>query len=240
MILLTIITVVYNDSKNLENTILNIIEQHFDNLEYIIIDGGSTDETIEIINKYSNNISHVLSEKDNGIYDAMNKGINLAKGEWINFLNAGDLYFENNFLTQISEFLRNSESNLINTSFIINNKKYNPIINKSYLLRNMPCHQSLFYKSVLLKNYKFSLQYKYCSDFFHLIENYNQLNISRIEHLKIRYLGGGFSANKLSQEKILYERLKIVLQSNLNFIYKLLFFIINKTQLIKFKFCSFL
>lgn len=74
----SIITVVYNGEKELENTILSVIRQTYDNLEYIIVDGGSTDNTINIIKKYANKISYWISEPDKGIYDAMNKGIDVA------------------------------------------------------------------------------------------------------------------------------------------------------------------
>lgn len=88
----SIITVVYNGEKELENTILSVIRQTYDNLEYIIVDGGSTDNTINIIKKYANKISYWISEPDKGIYDAMNKGIDVANGEWLLFRNCGDYF----------------------------------------------------------------------------------------------------------------------------------------------------
>ena len=90
--LVSIITVSYNASKTIEQTILSVINQTYTNIQYIIIDGKSTDETIDIINKYKEYISVFISEKDNGIYDAMNKGISLAQGELIGIINADDWY----------------------------------------------------------------------------------------------------------------------------------------------------
>lgn len=93
--LVTIITVVFNSERYLEQTIQSVIDQTYDNVEYIIIDGGSTDGTLNIIKKYEQVIDYWLSEPDQGIYDAMNKGIKLATGQIIGLLNSGDLYTSN-------------------------------------------------------------------------------------------------------------------------------------------------
>ena len=93
--LISIITVVFNNRKSLESTILSVINQSYKNIEYIVIDGGSTDGTVEVIKQYASNIDYWVSESDRGIYDAMNKGIELAKGELIGILNSGDLYAPN-------------------------------------------------------------------------------------------------------------------------------------------------
>jgi glycosyltransferase involved in cell wall biosynthesis len=90
---ISIITACYNMEKYLEQTILSIISQDYPNLEYIIIDGGSTDHTLDIINKYKSKISIIVSEPDNGMYDAINKGIELSTGEILAWLNADDIYF---------------------------------------------------------------------------------------------------------------------------------------------------
>ena len=99
--LVSIVTVVFNGEKYLEQTIQSVINQTYDNVEYIIIDGGSTDGTVDIIKNYEDRIDYWISEKDKGIYDAMNKGINLASGEWINFMNAGDIFYDEKVLNTI-------------------------------------------------------------------------------------------------------------------------------------------
>lgn len=96
----SIITVTYNAAKVLEDTIQSIVTQTYKNLEYIIVDGGSTDETLDIIHKYQEHITTVISEPDQGLYDAMNKGIKLATGDYLCFLNAGDSLHEDDTLLQ--------------------------------------------------------------------------------------------------------------------------------------------
>ncbi len=93
--LMSIITVVFNGEKFLEQTIQSVINQTYKNIEYIIIDGGSTDGTLDIIKKYKDKIDYWASEKDEGIYDAMNKGIKVAKGKYLAFINADDWYEDN-------------------------------------------------------------------------------------------------------------------------------------------------
>ncbi|HIE73548.1 MAG TPA: glycosyltransferase, partial [Flavobacteriales bacterium] len=92
--LVTIITVVLNNAKYIEGAIQSILSQKYKNIEHIIIDGGSNDGTVEIINKYSGKISQFISEPDNGFYDALNKGINLSNGDVVGILNSDDEFYD--------------------------------------------------------------------------------------------------------------------------------------------------
>lgn len=120
--IISVVTVSYNTVATIEQTILSVINQTYPNIEYIIIDGGSTDGTIEIIKKYENRIHFWISEPDNGIYDAMNKGIDKATGQWINFMNAGDCFHDNKVLESL--FGENNYDNCIaiygNTNLVKN------------------------------------------------------------------------------------------------------------------------
>ncbi|RXE60893.1 glycosyltransferase, partial [Muribaculaceae bacterium Isolate-001 (NCI)] len=98
---ITVVTVCYNAVKEIEKTIQSVISQTYDNVEYIIVDGGSTDGTLDIIRKYSSRITRWVSEPDKGIFDAMNKSAHMATGEYINFMNAGDLFFDEKVLSDI-------------------------------------------------------------------------------------------------------------------------------------------
>ena len=110
--LVSIITVVYNGEKYLEQTIQSVINQSYKNIEYLIIDGGSTDGTLDIIKKYENNISYWISEPDRGLYDAMNKGIKLAKGELIGMINSDDWYEEDAVETMVKAYLNNPQKTI--------------------------------------------------------------------------------------------------------------------------------
>lgn len=168
--LVSIITVVFNGEKYLEETIQSVIKQTYDNIEYIVIDGGSTDRTIDIINKYDDRIDYWVSEPDRGIYDAMNKGITLVSGEWINFMNSGDQFYQED--TLINVFGQRSIENGI--CFLTGRCRYK-LDNFSYddrygniheLWKGMIFrHQSLFAPVSYHKAHPFDLSYKYAADF---------------------------------------------------------------------------
>jgi glycosyltransferase involved in cell wall biosynthesis len=138
--LITVVTVVFNGEKFLEETILSVINQTYDNVEYIIIDGGSTDGTLDIIKKYEHAIDYWVSEKDKGIYDAMNKGLDLATGEWINFMNADDYFIDLNVLDSIAF----NGTDLIYGNIILKDNEYftrsGSMVNIDTLLYKNICH----------------------------------------------------------------------------------------------------
>jgi glycosyltransferase involved in cell wall biosynthesis len=107
--LISVITVTFNAEHFLEKTLLSVIEQDYENVEYIIIDGGSTDTTLEILSKHESHIDLWISEKDRNMYDAMNKGIQLSSGEYLNFLNASDYYCDNAVLSNLFRNCNNAD-----------------------------------------------------------------------------------------------------------------------------------
>ncbi len=164
--LITIITVSYNAINTIEETIKSVINQTYPNLEFIIIDGKSKDGTLDIIKKYENKISYWISESDKGIYDAMNKGIKIARGEYINFMNCGDTFYSNTAIQDIINAC-NQDSDIIygNTNRIFDIggfiKKGQTATIKNY----MPFgHQASFTKSSLMKEHYFDTYYKICAD----------------------------------------------------------------------------
>jgi glycosyltransferase involved in cell wall biosynthesis len=101
--MVSVITVVFNAKETLEATMLSVLAQDWPHLEYIVIDGGSTDGTVDVIRRYAPRLSAWVSESDEGIYDAMNKGLRMATGEWVHFLNAGDCFASSDVLTRCME-----------------------------------------------------------------------------------------------------------------------------------------
>jgi glycosyltransferase involved in cell wall biosynthesis len=98
---LSVITIVYNNVRDIERTLLSVLNQTYPNIEYIVVDGLSTDGTLEIVNRYKSKITKLISEKDEGIYDAMNKGLAAATGDYVIFMNSGDGFYETGTVTDV-------------------------------------------------------------------------------------------------------------------------------------------
>jgi glycosyltransferase involved in cell wall biosynthesis len=184
----TIITVCYNAEIFIEETIKSVISQNDITFEYIIIDGLSNDKTLSIISNYQNHINLVISEKDKGIYDAMNKGIHFANGDWIIFMNAGDTFYNNNTLFNIFNRIIDPNVTLLYgaTSFFSNQKfkiSYPKKLERIWC--GMPiCHQSMLVKTDYLKRNTFDLKYKYASD-YNLLYNICINNKNSIKNLNL-------------------------------------------------------
>jgi glycosyltransferase involved in cell wall biosynthesis len=164
---ISIITVVFNGAKTLERTILSVVNQNYSNLEYIVIDGGSTDGTIEIIKRYNKYISQWVSEKDEGISDAFNKGIKLATGDWVGLINSDDWY-ENQVFSLLAHVKPDIDIVYGNLQYWRNfHKDYNFKANHLNLLKEMTLnHPASFVKRHVYLNYgMFDIKYKYAMDY---------------------------------------------------------------------------
>lgn len=166
--LISVVTVSYNAVATIEQTILSVINQTYPNIEYIIIDGGSTDGTVDIIKKYTDQVAYWVSEPDKGIYDAMNKGIAVATGKWINFMNAGDLFCDEKIVSKLSVFLEDGSIDVIygDAIAILPWSIVQRQADFSLMEKSMPfCHQSSFTKTQLMKKNQFDIKYKIAADF---------------------------------------------------------------------------
>ena len=198
--LVSIITVVKNGDKVLENTIKSVINQTYPEIDYIIIDGASKDKTLEIIKKYENHISKWISEPDKSLYDGMNKGLKLAKGEYVWFINAGDKIYDDSTLEKAFE-KRDGDVYYGETVFEnLEGKKIGPWWHKTpdeltwkKMNRGMlVCHQSFIIRKSLVTEY--DLKYKVSSDFDWMIKGLKKSNkIINTKLILSRFLAGGFS-----------------------------------------------
>ena len=173
----SIITVTYNAEKVLEETIQSVIAQTYRNVEYIIVDGASKDNTLKIIEKYQEHISIMVSEPDKGLYDAMNKSIRMATGNYLCFLNAGDKLHEKGTLQRIAETLNDKElPDVIYGETAIVDEKGNflhmrrlstpkHLTWKSFKQGMLVCHQSFLAKRELALKHPYDLQYRFSADF---------------------------------------------------------------------------
>ncbi len=197
--LISIITVVFNGEKYLEQTIQSVINQSYDNVEYIIVDGGSTDGTVDIIKKYEEQIDYWVSEEDEGIYDAMNKGIKVFKGDYINFLNAGDSFVNKDVLNDIFNNNDNYADVIYgaislrdyNMKFItyVNPKKFTKF-NLMFWGTGTLCHQAMFVNKNIVVDY--SLNYKLKGElnwYFDLCKNIKKIRI--VNFPIVNYILGG-------------------------------------------------
>lgn len=188
--LITIVTVSFNAVHGIEKTILSVVNQTYENIEYIIIDGGSTDGTVDVIKKYADHITYWVSEPDKGIYDAMNKGIEKATGEWINFMNAGDIFLESQTLSNFVSYLDGSIS-ILRGNII---RVYNRFKVKSYGVTNqMPSiidmiHNTFHHQACLIRRSLFDeigfydTNYYLCADWKFFFDSVV------LHHVKSRYV----------------------------------------------------
>ena len=167
---LSIITVNYNDAIGLERTIRSVISQTFHDYEFIIIDGGSTDNSVDIIKKYEEHIDYWVSEPDGGIYSGMNKGLRQAKGEYVNFMNGGDCFHTPDVLTQI--FSLNIDTDIITGTHVGSphpNVGENGITMYD-LYTGAVDHQASFIKREVALRHPYDEKYKIVSDWKFFIE----------------------------------------------------------------------
>ncbi|MDA9921248.1 glycosyltransferase [Gammaproteobacteria bacterium] len=194
--LVSIVTVVFNAKDDVEKTIKSVMNQTYNNIEHIVIDGSSNDGTVEVIKKYENHIDYWISQEDDGIYDAMNKGIKAAKGDWINFMNAGDVFFEPKTLDKVG-FGMHKESSLIYGNSIINNKvEFAAPLNQLKYGVIMACHQSMFFSlDIKHRSYVFyDLSYRVNADYELVNRLYLAFNsFSKLNQTIAKYKGDGFS-----------------------------------------------
>lgn len=185
----SVVTVCYNAVENIEKTICSVITQTSKSFEYIIIDGGSTDGTNDIINRYKGYLNYYISESDRGIYDAMNKGIGASKGEYVIFINAGDVFSHSHILDEVNNQIL-SESLTCDLIYgdVIYKYAFGEKSVSSQDLRKIKydmvfSHQSTFAKTEILKKRNFDLKYRLAADYDFLLWAY--VNSFSFRHINL-------------------------------------------------------
>lgn len=213
---ISIVTVCFNSEKTILDTLNSVANQTYNNIEHIIIDGGSTDQTLDIIKKHQRHPLHLVSESDHGIYDAMNKGISLVAGDIIGILNSDDMYYDNKTLEDIVEEFKNRRVEAVFGDLMyFKGFKYNKIVRlykgnkfKPNLLSwgFIPPHPTLFLRSSVYKKYGiFNINFKIAGDFDFMARIFKNetLNYYYLPQVIIKMRTGGASAFGLKSAIIL-------------------------------------
>jgi glycosyltransferase involved in cell wall biosynthesis len=212
---LSVITIVYNNVRDIERTMLSVLNQTYSNIEYIIIDGNSTDGTKDIIYKYKDKLAQFISEKDNGIYDAMNKGLALATGDYVLFMNSGDEIYApvtvaEVFDSQPGADIYYGETEMFTAQWISMGQRRHQAPEsfnwQSFKYGMSISHQAIYVKRSLAEPY--DLQYQYSADIDWIIKAAkNSSNIVNTHSYVAKYLVGGISKQKHMES--LEERFRI-------------------------------
>lgn len=199
--LISIITVIFNGEDYLEETILSVINQTYSNIEYIIIDGGSTDGTLDIIKKYTDEIDYWISEKDNGVYDAWNKALKLSQGQWVGFLGADDFYELNAIQKYVENINQLSEVEFISsqTNYITKDKKTLKKIGKAWSWKDFSKYMniahvgSLHHRSLFEKYGNYDVDFPVCADYEFLLRAGDKLKAGFVNEVLCNFRSGGQS-----------------------------------------------
>ena len=240
--LVSIITVVYNSEKFLEQTILSIIKQRYSHVEYIIIDGGSKDGTVDIIKKHEKSISYWISESDKGLYDAMNKGISKATGDYIWFINSGDRINDSETLQKIFEnnepladiyygqtMMIDIDGNEIGSRRLKPQKK---LTWKSLRMGMLVSHQSFIAKKEIVPFY--DDKYKFSADYDWMFKLLKKASVIKDTEIVLsKFLDGGLTKQNILPG--LKERFKIMCK-NFGYIPTILMHFIIGTKFLFFLF----
>lgn len=217
---ISIITVNYNNLEGLKKTFSSVLNQSWKNFEYIIIDGGSTDGSLEYIKSREKEIDFWVSEPDTGVYNAMNKGIQKASGDYLLFLNSGDHFFNNSVLEKNLEFLKNKDIVYSNLQVVENDKtfikEYPEKLSFSYFVKDTLPHPATFIKKEAFEKTDFyNESFKIVADWKFFIDAICKYNLSykKVNTIFSTFYLGGMSSNP-ENRTIKYNEIQKVLESD--------------------------
>ncbi|MFA6189498.1 MAG: glycosyltransferase family 2 protein [Sulfuricurvum sp.] len=226
----SIITVVYNNVNTIQDAIESVLSQTYTDIEYIIIDGGSTDGTVEIIKSYGNKISKFISESDHGIYDAMNKGLKLATGDIVGILNSDDFYAHTEVISKVVQIFQENRIECMFADLVyVHPKNLEKIVRyydsshfspKKFAYGWMPAHPTFFVKREMYEKYGyFKTDYKIAADYELLVRFLGKFKISYFYYqapiVKMR-TGGVSTSNLKSNYTLNKEILRACKENNIH------------------------
>jgi glycosyltransferase involved in cell wall biosynthesis len=216
---ISIITVCYNSEKTIEETIRSVVKQTYQNIEYIIIDGASNDKTLEIIEKYKNKIATLISEKDDGVYNAMNKGIKAATGDLLFFLNADDVFINELVVEKFAEEAGKTDAGILLGNILMLNKYTGELyyekqehIDKIQLINSTVFHPASFFRKEVFEKYgNYNENYKIVSDYEWYVKYFlNGGDYKYVDSpISIFSLGDGLSSNSQQNNNHKHERIMV-------------------------------
>ncbi len=218
--LVSVIMVVYNNRASVESTIKSVLAQDAEFFEFIVIDGASKDGTVEIIKRYEDHIAYFVSEPDQGIYHAMNKGVGSATGDYCIFMNSGDTFADADVIAAFSEYLKTLEYDVVYGDVITMSNNGVRILKKAELPGNKHrmyfCHQSAFAATSILKKYPFDESYSMSADFKFFKQCFNA-------NCKFKYIPQSVSIfnlqgiSKTQRLKGLQENIRVIKENDTGF-----------------------
>ena len=228
--LISVVTVVFNGKKYLERSIQSVIGQSYENVEYIVVDGGSTDGTLDVLYGYEDSIDYWVSEKDFGIYDAMNKGISLSSGQWIYFLGADDLLVQKILEKVHTLLIDDSAIYYGNVRFVPDLSIYDGPFDKCKLFVKNICHQAMFFPRSAFKTNRYSTQYKYLSDYKMNLKLFfiEKRTFNYLDYLIAEYQRDGLSSVNTERKINLYKIFILIKNPNLLFYRKIYSYLYSK------------
>ena len=224
--LVSIITVVYNNAQYIKDSIQSVLSQNYPLLEYLVIDGGSTDGTVEIIEEYQNQISVFISEPDEGIYDALNKGIQHASGKVVGILHSGDPFCNENVVFASIQKMIDTGSELCFSDLVIVDDFSGKIVRyytahyfRHWMLRIgwMPPHPTIFINNSLFDEFGlYSTKYKIVVDFDFFVRIFfrREINWTYLNRVTVKMRAGGSSNSGISSKKLIFDEINRSLKSN--------------------------
>ncbi|ACQ93647.1 glycosyl transferase family 2 [Tolumonas auensis DSM 9187] len=237
----SVIIVVFNAANYIEDAILSVISQHYKKIELIIIDGGSIDGTVDIIKKYDEYISFWRSEPDNGIYDAMNKGVRIAKGDYLYFLGADDRLL--NVLDEVARLIGKIDDNnsIFYGDVILDgdiSKKLGGRFNKvKILFKNIP-HQAIFYPRGFFLGREYNCKYKLLADYALNLEAFSlNSNIWKYMNLVVAAYSTNGASSVLKDNDFSRDKNNLV-KANFGFLYFMVYAFLRKIKLFWRAFCG--